>query len=318
MKTYRILFMGTPDFAVPVLKSLLAGPDEVVAVVTQPDREKGRGKKLTPPPVKIEALAAGVPVLQPIKIKTQEYRETLAGFKPDIIVVAAYGRILPPSILDLPPLGCINVHGSLLPKYRGAAPIQWAVINGETEVGVTIMKMDEGMDTGDILLPARISTSPDETAGSLFQKIADLGARTLREALDLLREDRLAASPQDHGYATLAPMLNKGQGLIDWKRPATQLHCWIRGLDPWPSAYSFLDQKRYRFFAPKVIQFPDNQTPGTLLRADKHGLLVATGKDALLVKEIQPEGGKRMTVDAYICGHPLSPGLRFTDAEAQG
>ncbi len=318
MRTYRILFMGTPDFAVPVLKSLVAGPDQVVAVVTQPDREKGRGKKLTPPPVKVEALAAGVPVLQPTKIKTQEFRDTLEGFKPDIIVVAAYGRILPPSILDLPPLGCINVHGSLLPKYRGAAPIQWAVIKGEKEVGVTIMKMDEGMDTGDILLPASITASEDETAGSLFQKLANLGAKTLQQALALMREDKLPATPQEKGGATLAPMLKKEDGIIDWSRPATELHCWIRGMDPWPTAYSFLAQKRFRFFAPAVIQLQNRAVPGTILRADKKGLLVATGKDALLIKEVQPEGAKRMTVAAYICGHPLSPGLRFNNAEAQG
>jgi len=318
MRTFRILFMGTPDFAVPVLKGLLAGSDQVVAVVTQPDREKGRGKKRTPPPVKAEALAAGVSVLQPTKIKTQEFRETLEEFKPDIIVVAAYGRILPPSILDLPRLGCINVHGSLLPKYRGAAPIQWAVINGETEVGVTIMKMDEGMDTGDILLSARILASPDETAGSLFEKLANLGARTLSQALDLLREDKLTATPQNHKDATLAPMLNKEHGIINWSRSATELHCWIRGLDPWPTAYSFLEHKRFRFFAPSVVQVSNNSTPGTILRADKKGLLVATGRDALLLKEIQPEGGKRMTVDAYVCGHPLAPGLRFTSGEVQG
>jgi methionyl-tRNA formyltransferase len=309
--------MGTPDFAVPSLKSLVAGPDQVVAVVTQPDRKKGRGKKLTPPPVKIEALAAGVPVLQPTKIKTQEFRNTLEEFKPDIIVVAAYGRILPPSILELPPLGCINVHGSLLPKYRGAAPIQWAVIKGEKEVGVTIMKMNEGMDTGDILLPARIAVSEDETAGSLFQKLANLGAQTLQQALDLLREDRLRATHQNNTGATLAPMLKKEDGIIDWSRPATELHCWIRGMDPWPTAYSFLGQKRLRFFAPTVIQLQNKAEPGTILRADKRGLLIATGQDALLIKEVQPEGAKRMTVAAYICGHPLSPGLRFTHAEAQ-
>ncbi len=317
MGTYRILFMGTPDFAVPVLRSLLMGPDEVVAVVTQPDREKGRGKKITPPPVKTEALAAGVPVLQPTKIKTQEFRETLEGFRPDIIVVAAYGRILPPAILELPPLGCINVHGSLLPKYRGAAPIQWAVINGETDVGVTIMRMDEGMDTGDMLLTASIQAAPDETAGSLFQKLADLGAQTLLQALDKLREDKLHAIPQDNSRATLAPMLTKEHGLIDWQRSATELHCWIRGLDPWPTAYSFLEQKRFRFFSPDVVRVANQAEPGTLLRADKDGLLIATGQNALLVKEIQPEGGKRMSVDAYICGHPLPTGLCFAKAESQ-
>lgn len=311
MKTFRILFMGTPDFAVPVLKSLVAGPDEVVAVVTQPDREKGRGKRLSPPPVKTAALQAGLPVLQPTKIKTQEFRDTLAAFRPDLAVVVAYGRILPPSLLELPPLGCINVHGSLLPKYRGAAPIQWAVIKGETEVGVTVMRMDEGMDTGDILLPASLTAVPEETAGSLFVKLADLGAQTLLKALDLLRQDALTPVPQDQSRATLAPMLNKEDGLMDWSRPAAELHCRIRGLDPWPTAYSFLEGKRFRFFVPEVIPDSSGAPPGTLLEASRKGLLIATGQQAILVREIQPEGGKRMTVEAYICGHPLAPGLSF-------
>ena len=314
MKTFRILFMGTPDFAVPVLTNLLAGPDQVVAVVTQPDREKGRGKKLSPPPVKTAAMQAGIPVLQPTKIKTQEFRDTLAAFRPDLSVVVAYGRILPPSLLELPPLGCINVHGSLLPKYRGAAPIQWAVINGETEVGVTVMRMDAGMDTGDILLPASLSPDPEETAGSLFTKLADLGAATLRQALDLLRQDKLPPTPQDHSQATTAPMLTKEHGLIDWNLPAAELHCRIRGLDPWPTAYSFLDGKRFRFFAPEIVSYTGGSPPGTLLSAARKGLLIATGQDALLLREIQPEGGKRMPAWAFICGHPLEPGPRFADA----
>jgi methionyl-tRNA formyltransferase len=314
IKTYRIIFMGTPEFSVPVLKDLLSGPDQVVAVVTQPDREKGRGRKLSPPPVKILALAAGLPVLQPTKIRTQEFRETLNGFRPDMIVVVAYGRILPPSLLELPPLGCINVHGSLLPKYRGAAPVQWAVINGETEVGVTIMRMDEGMDTGDILLPARIAADPQETAGSLFNKLALLGAATLRQALDLLRQNRLHPTPQEHSLATLAPMLTKEHGLLDWTKDARELHRLIRGLDPWPTAYSFFEQKRFRFFSPEVVPYTGDVAPGMLLSAGKEGLLIAAGKDAVLIREIQPEGGKQMAVEAYICGHPLQPGQVFSYA----
>ncbi|MDR3630454.1 MAG: methionyl-tRNA formyltransferase [Desulfocapsaceae bacterium] len=311
MKTFRILFMGTPEFAVPVLKSLVAGPDEVVAVVTQPDREKGRGKRMSPPPVKTVALTAGIPVLQPARIKTQEFRDCLAGYRPDLAVVVAYGRILPPALLEIPPLGCLNVHGSLLPQYRGAAPIQWAVIKGETEVGVTVMRMDEGMDTGDILLPARLTAAPDETAGSLFAKLADLGAATLQQALDLLRRDALRPIPQDHSQASTAPMLSKEHGLMDWSRPAAELHCWIRGLDPWPTAYSFLAGKRFRFFAPEVVPAAPEAPPGTLLRADREGLLIATGCGSLLIREVQPEGGKRMKVEAYICGHPLQPGISF-------
>lgn len=318
MTTYRILFMGTPEFAVPVLKGLLAGPDQVVAVVTRPDKEKGRGRKVSPPPIKTVALAAGVPVLQPTKIKTQEFRETLLSFNPDIIVVAAYGRILPTSILELPRLGCINVHGSLLPKYRGAAPIQWAVINGEKEVGVTIMHMDEGMDTGGILLTAALPANPEETAGTLLIKLSELGAAALHQALDRLRAGTLQAVPQDHTRATVAPMLTKEHGLIDWRRPADELHCWIRGLDPWPAAYSFQGGKRFRFFRPEIVSSAEDSVPGTLLRIDKRGLLVATGHDAILIREIQAEGKKRMTVEAFLCGHSLAPGQCFDAADSQG
>jgi methionyl-tRNA formyltransferase len=314
MKTFRIILMGTPDFAVPVFNSLLTGPDQLVAVVTQPDREKGRGKKVTPPPIKVAAHRAGIPILQPTKIRTQEFRETLQGFRPDLFVVVAYGRILPLSLLELPPLGCINVHGSLLPKYRGAAPIHWAVINGETETGVTIMRMDEGMDTGDILLPAHLPIGPDETTGSLLPKLATLGATALQEALDLLRQDRLTQVPQDPTKATMAPMLTKEHGLMDWNRTAPELHCLIRGLDPWPTAYSFLAEERFRFFAPKVISYHGQSPPGTLLQADKHGLLIATGHDAILITQIQSENGKRMKVEAFLCGHSMQPGQRFTNA----
>jgi methionyl-tRNA formyltransferase len=308
----RILFMGTPEFAATTLKALLAGPDKVVAIVTQPDRPKGRGKKLAPPPVKVLAQQSGIPVLQPTKIKTEEFRDELKSYEPDIIIVTAYGRILPPALLELAPHGCINVHGSLLPAHRGAAPIQWAVIKGDSEIGVTIMQMDEGMDTGDILLKAAITPAKDETAGSLFPKLADLGGRTLLEALALLKEGRLKATPQNNSLATIAPMLKKEDGLIDWQKSATEIHCLIRGLDPWPSAYCFIDGRRLQFFNPEVLHQNCNAHPGTLLKADKRGLLVATGRDCLLVKEVQPEGKKRMPIEAFLCGHSLEPGLSFT------
>ncbi|WP_073614169.1 methionyl-tRNA formyltransferase [Desulfopila aestuarii] len=307
----RILFMGTPDFAAATLQALLDGPDTVVAVVTQPDRPKGRGKKLTPPPVKVLAQAAGIPVLQPTKIKTQEFRDELAGYKPDVVVVTAYGRILPPALLELAPHGCINVHGSLLPAYRGAAPIQWAVINGDSETGVTIMQMDEGMDTGNILLTAAIPVNDDETAGSLFPKLAALGGTTVRQALALLKEGKLTATVQDDTRATVAPMLKKEDGRIDWQKSAREIHCLIRGLDPWPSAYCFLHGKRLQLFAPEVLHQTSNVEPGTLLAADKRGLLIATGRDCLLVREVQPEGKKRMNVEAFLCGSPVEPGTRL-------
>jgi len=308
----RILFMGTPDFAAATLQSLLDGPDTVVAVVTQPDRPKGRGKKLTPPPVKVLAEKAGIPVLQPTKIKTQEFRDECKSYNPDLVVVTAYGRILPPSLLELAPYGCINVHGSLLPAYRGAAPIQWAVINGERETGVTIMQMDEGMDTGDILCTAAIAVEENDTAGSLFAKLAELGGQTLLETLRLLKEGRLNATPQDDALATVAPMLKKEDGRIDWRKSAREIHCLIRGLDPWPSAYCYLDDKRLQLFSPEIHYQDVNTAPGTLLNADKRGLLIATGRDCLLVREVQPEGKKRMSVEAFLCGSPLEPGVKLS------
>ncbi|WP_136808819.1 methionyl-tRNA formyltransferase [Desulfosediminicola flagellatus] len=308
----RILFMGTPDFAAATLQALLSGPDTVVAVVTQPDRPKGRGKKLTPPPVKVLAQQAGLPILQPTKIKTEEFAEELSNYAPDVIVVTAYGRILPPSILELAPHGCINVHGSLLPAHRGAAPIQWALINDDKEIGVTIMQMDEGMDTGDMLLTASITPDDHDTSGTLFPKLAELGGKTLLEALALLKQDKLSATPQDHSRATIAPMLKKEDGVIDWSKTAREIHCLIRGLDPWPSAYCFLDGKRFRLFAPEVLHQDSDAQPGTLLKADKRGLLFATGRDCLLIKEVQPEGKKRMAIESFLCGHSLKPGLSFS------
>jgi methionyl-tRNA formyltransferase len=311
-KSFRIIFMGTPDFAVPALHTLLEGPDQVVAVVTQPDRPRGRGKKLSPPPIKLAALQAGIPVLQPTKIRTEEFVNTLKAYSPDLIVVAAYGRILPGAILELPPLGCINIHGSLLPRHRGAAPIQWAIIKGDREAGVTIMQMDADMDTGAILLSAAIPLTDGETAGSLFGKLADLGGTTLAQALDLLRAGRLFPVEQNHTLATSSPPLTKEDGYLNWHTPALELHRLIRGLDPWPAAHSFIDGQRFRLFAPELVHKECDHPPGTLILADQQGLLIATAKDCLLIQEIQPEGKKRMTVEAYLCGHPLTPGLLLT------
>lgn len=311
-KTFRIIFMGTPDFAVPTLKKLIDGVDDLVAVVTQPDRKKGRGRKITPPPVKQLAQKHHLPLLQPAKIKTDEFLTTLQKYKPDLIVVAAYGRILPVSILDLPPLGCINVHGSILPRHRGAAPIQWAIIKGDKQAGVTIMNMDEGMDTGDILLTESIPVQDADTAGSLFTKLAELGGNALIKALDLLRVDQLPPKKQNHQGATLAPPLKKGDGCIDWSLSAKELHCLIRGLDPWPTAFSILNGKRIRLFLPEVIYRNSDSVPGTILSAGKQGLLVATGENCLLVAEVQPEGKKRMNVEAFLCGHPIEAGTVFT------
>ncbi len=308
---YRIIFMGTPEFAMPSLQALLDHGEEVVAVVCQPDKPKGRGRKLSPPPIKELALAAGIPVLQPTKVKTPEFLEELRGYQPDLMVVTAYGRILPGPLLNLPRLGTINVHGSLLPKYRGAAPVQWAVLNGDTETGITIMQMDEGMDTGDILLPGCLAIEPDDTAGTLAVKMAALGGRLLIEALEQLKTGNLPPHKQDDSLATPAPQLSKNLSEIDWHRSAKEISCQIRGLDPWPMAHTTLEGKWLRFFAPQVIAGPVRETPGTLCRANKAGLVVATGEDYLRFGEVQLEGSKRMSVDAFLRGRPLTPGLRF-------
>ncbi len=312
-KSFRIIFMGTPDFSIPALQALIDGPDQVVAVITQPDRAKGRSKKLLPPPIKVLAESAGIPVLQPTRIRTPEFAAKLRSFEPDLIVVAAYGRILPPSILDIPPLGCINIHGSLLPRHRGAAPIQWAILSGDKEAGVTIMQMDVGMDTGAMLLPAAIPVEDDDTAGSLFIKLSALGGTALMEALDLLRQDKLPPIEQDDSLATEAGPLRKEDGAINWTLSAATIHCLIRGMDPWPTAYSFLDGRRFRFFSPELTadENSSGQEPGSIIRADRNGLLLTTGKGTLLVHEIQPEGKKRMSVEAYLCGQTLVNGQKF-------
>lgn len=307
----RIIFMGTPDFAAANLAALLAGPDTVVAVVSQPDRAKGRGKKVSPPPTKVLAEEAGIPILQPVKIKTEEFRNGLLSYQPDLIVVAAYGRILPQSLLELAPMGCINVHGSLLPHYRGAAPIQWAVINGETETGVTIIQMDQGMDTGDMLLKASIPIDPKETAGGLMEKLATLGGKILLQAIKGLKEGAITPVPQDHSQATMARVLQKEDGHIDWRLSAKEIECLIRGLDPWPSAFSFLQGHRLRLFSPEVVYLESAAQPGTILQADRRGMLIACGRNALQIQELQPEGKKRMTAESFCCGNPIAPGTIF-------
>ena len=308
----RIVFMGTPDFAVPSLQALLGGPDQVITVVCQPDRPKGRGKKLSAPPVKVLAEQHAIPVLQPDSVRKEPFHQQIRVLQPDLLVVVAYGKILPGALLQLPPLGAINVHGSLLPKYRGAAPIQWAVINGEEQTGITIMQMDEGMDTGNILLQKPVAIGPHETAGDIFQRLAQLGGITLIEALAMLKEGRLTPIPQDETQASVAPMLGKEMGHLDWNLPAQRLQSLIRGLDPWPSAFSFIDGKRFRLFSPEVILQRPQEPPGTLRRADNQGLLIATGTESLLIREIQPEGKKRMTVEACLRGLPLPAGARLS------
>jgi methionyl-tRNA formyltransferase len=304
--------MGTPAFAVPSLQALIDHDENVVAVVTQPDRPKGRGRKQTPPPIKVLAESANIPVLQPAKVRTADFIEALSSFSPDIFLVAAYGRILSPEVLAVPPLGCINVHGSILPRYRGAAPIQWAILKGEKETGITIMQMDEGMDTGDILLPGTLAIEEDDTAATLADKLASLGGALLIEALDKLRDNNLPPLRQDELKATIAPLLKKEDGLIEWQQTARYISCRIRGLDPWPTAYTFLNGERIRLFKPEIIKKLCTDIPGTIVEAAKDGLIVATGKNYLRLCEIQKNSGKRMSVSAFLSGHPIEPGSKFS------
>ena len=304
----KVIFMGTPDFSVGTLEALIEAGHEVVLAVTQPDKPKGRGHKLQAPPVKELALRHEIPVFQPASLRKEEVQQELQSFQPDVIVVVAYGKILPKAVLDLPRLGCINVHGSLLPKYRGAAPIQWTVINGDGTGGVTTMFMGEGLDTGDMLLKAETPVGAEETAGQLFDRLKDLGADLLLETLEKLERGKLTPVPQNEEDATHAPMLSKELSVIDWSKPARELHDLIRGLNPWPSAYSYLDGKKLKIHASRVAE--GSGEAGKAFSKDGN-LLVYCGKDALELTEIQTENGKRMDGKSYLLGHPLNKDSRF-------
>lgn len=312
----RIVFMGSPDFAVPCLETLLA-TDEVVAVVCQPDKPAGRGQKLTPPPVKERALAAGLRVMQPASVRKPPFLDELRALNADLAVVVAYGKILPPDVLAAPRLGCINVHGSLLPKYRGAAPIQWSVINGERETGITLMQMDAGMDTGPMLLKKSTPIGEQMTAGELFEKLAPLGAETLREGLALLKEGKLHPEKQDDTQATMAPMLEKETGRVDFARGATRVRDLVRGCDPWPTAHTLLGGEVLKLFRPKRVS--GSGTPGQVLGADRDGLIVACGPaggpdgalNAVAFAELQLPGKKRMPAQALLAGRPIPTGTQL-------
>jgi methionyl-tRNA formyltransferase len=308
----RLVFMGTPDFAAASLEALLRSDDSVVGIVTQPDRPKGRGQILTPSPVKLLAQREQIPLLQPLKMKDPEFLQTLVGWKPDLIAVAAFGRILPPAILSLPPLGCINVHGSLLPKYRGAGPIQWAIINGEPETGITTMLMDEGMDTGAMLLQEAIPITPDDTAGTLSPRLAELGGRLLVETIARLKAGTLVPRPQNASLATLAPLLNKEDGVIDWALPATVLANRIRGLSPWPGAYTTMTGgDRWTIWRALAVPGSATKPPGIVVAITAEAIHVATGAGVLAVTELQPANSRRMAVSQYLAGHPVAVGDRL-------
>lgn len=302
----KILFMGTPDFAVPSLEALLNAGHHICGVFTQPDKPKNRGMKLQESPVKVYALAHNIPVFQPRKMKDGEAMSYLYELKPELIVVAAYGRILPAELLDYPQYGCINVHSSLLPKYRGAAPINWAILNGEDETGVTIMYMAPELDTGDIILQRATSISQYETAPELFVRLAGLGAEILVETVSQIAAGNVSRVPQKDSLATYAPMLSRELSPIDWKKPAKVLHNQVRGLLPWPAAVTEFGGIRCKVFSTDIEEITTVSAPGTVLSTGKEGITVACGGGTVLrVCELQPDGGKRMRATDYLRGHPL-------------
>jgi len=305
----RVIFMGTPGFALPSLEALLARGEELVAVVTQPDRPRGRGQTVAPPPVKVTAIRAGVPVQQPQKVRQPEFLDWCRTAAPDLIVVVAFGQILPKALLDIPRHGCINVHASLLPKYRGAAPIAWAIIRGESETGITTIQMDPGMDTGPMLARRSLMIRPDDTAGTLGERLSQLGAQTLNETLDALKAGRLTPTPQDSSQATLAPMLKKEDGRIDWRQPAAAIDALVRGLDPWPGAWTQYAGEPWRIWKVRV-QSTEGEA-GVVLRADRAGIVVGSGSGSVLITELQTPGKRRLAAGEYLAGHGLKPGVRL-------
>ncbi|MEJ2637980.1 MAG: methionyl-tRNA formyltransferase [Desulfosarcinaceae bacterium] len=311
-RPYRIVFMGTPEFAVPTLEALHHSRHTVAAVVTQPDRPKGRGRRRTPPPVKAAANALGHPVSQPESIKSDAFFTQMQRLGPDLFVVVALGQILPADLLDLPPLGAINVHASLLPRLRGSAPIQWAIINGDAETGVTTMQMDAGMDTGDILLKAKTPIRDTDTAQSLHDRLAPMGAELLIETLEQLAAGNLRPEPQEPQEATLAPMLSKKDGRIDWRRSAVEIDRLVRGLTPWPGAYTFCQERRLRLYRTRPLPLEAPAAPGTIVQGFADELSVATGDGVLSVLEIQGASGKRLAVKDFLCGCDICPGHVFS------
>lgn len=310
----NVVFMGTPDFAVGTLQALIdARQYHVQAVFSQPDKPKGRGKSLQMPPVKETAVKAGIPVYQPVKIREPKWLEVLRELNPDVIVVVAFGQLIPKEILDLPKYGCINVHASLLPMYRGAAPIQWAVINGDCESGVTTMRMDTGLDTGDMILKERVALAEDETGGSLFDKLSSVGASLLLRTLEALENGTAVFEKQPEQSPTpYASMLTKKDGAIDWTRSARQIECLIRGLNPWPSAYTRYRGKMLKIWTAEVEENSNGQAaPGTAVEVTKITLKIQTGSGLLSIREVQPEGKKRMMVDAFLRGYPVEQGETF-------
>ena len=314
----KIVYMGTPDFAVNPLHALAEAGYEVAGVITQPDKPKGRGKTMLPTPVKEEAMKHGFPVYQPVKVRDPEFLQVLEKLDPDIIVVAAFGQIIPKSILELPKYGCINIHASLLPKYRGAAPIQQAVIDGEKESGVTIMRMGTGLDTGDMISKIVVPIAKDETGGTLFDKLAEAGAKLLVETLPHIFDGTAVYEKQPEESPTpYAGMITKQMGLINFGKSAAELERLVRGLNPWPSAFTFWNGKTLKVWESFVVKSEETgaekSEPGTVVKTDKKGIYVACGEDVLVLSQVQLEGKKRMDADAFLRGCHIETGSRFTD-----
>ena len=326
----RIVFMGTPDFSVPTLKALVEAGHDVAAVVTQPDKPKGRGKEMQMTPVKVQALEYKIPVYQPVKVRDQAFIEVLRELEADAFVVIAFGQILPKAVLELPRYGCVNIHASLLPKYRGAAPIQWCVIDGEKETGITTMMMDVGLDTGDMLEKAVIPIEEKETGGSLHDKLSMAGGDLILSTLKKLEEGTLVRTPQTDEGTCYAKMLTKSLGDIDWNQGAVSIERLIRGLNPWPSAYTMWNGKTIKIWAADVIAGREaadflsesgvpaetGTAPGTVVCSDKRGLVVCTGGGLLSIRELQMEGKKRMDTPAFLRGYPIPAGDVFVKKES--
>jgi len=307
----RVVFMGSPEFAVPSLEALAARSHEVVLVVTQPDRPKGRGRRIQPPAVKMAAESLGLPLLQPASIRTEDFRSRLAAARPDFLVVIAFGQLLPSSLLSVPRIAPVNLHASLLPEYRGPAPIQWAIINGEERTGISAMWMDEGMDTGDVLDALEEPIGPEDTAGSLAERLSRTAARLLIRVLDAFRAGTVRRTPQDPVKASRAPLLRKSDGRIDWNLPAERLSAFVRGMSPWPGAFTCLETEPLKILRVLALDSTSGQEPGTLLEAPPGRIHVATPRGILSVLEVQGKSGKRLPAADYLRGHPIPPGSRF-------
>lgn len=305
---FRIVFMGTPDFSVPSLEALHGAGHDIVLVVTRPDKPKGRGRKLDAPPVKKAASRLNRPVMQPPSLRDDKIVQALREAAADFFVVVAFGHILTETVLSMPRQGCINVHASLLPRYRGPAPIHWAVINGEPESGVTTMMMDKGLDTGDILMQAKEPVAPTDTAGELHDRLAVLGSRLLCRTLDAFSEGTVRRIAQEHSLATYAPLLKKTDGLIDWRKPADKIESFIRGMTPWPGAFTYWRNRRLKIFRAEAARMPVESSPGTILKGRGDELTVATGQGALSILEIQEASGSRLPISEFLRGCRLAAG----------